>query len=147
MRNYRNYSDEDIIRYSKEVMSLTGLLTALNLVPAGGNFDNMKRNLQRLNVDTSHWTGQAWNRNMQLKDYKEYTKSRVIKKHLIRQRGHKCEGKDCGITIWRNKPIILELEHKDGNRTNNEETNLELLCPNCHSQTPHWRGRKSDINW
>jgi hypothetical protein len=38
-------------------------------------------------------------------------------------------------------PIVLELEHKDGNHQNNERSNLEALCPNCHSQTSTWRGR------
>jgi hypothetical protein len=39
------------------------------------------------------------------------------------------------------QPIVLEIEHKDGNHHNNERSNLEALCPNCHSQTKTWRGR------
>ncbi len=27
---------------------------------------------------------------------------------------------------------VLEVAHLDGNRTNNELTNLAILCPNCH---------------
>lgn len=47
----------------------------------------------------------------------------------------------CGINEWFGQQISLELEHKDGNRLNNERTNLEGLCPNCHSLTDTWRGR------
>jgi len=47
----------------------------------------------------------------------------------------------CGISEWFTKPISLELEHKDGNTTNNSRENLEGLCPNCHSITDTWRGR------
>jgi len=47
----------------------------------------------------------------------------------------------CGISEWFSKPIALELEHKDGNTTNNSRENLEGLCPNCHSITDTWRGR------
>lgn len=47
----------------------------------------------------------------------------------------------CGITEWNNKPIVLELEHIDGDSTNNAEGNLSLLCPNCHSQTATYKGR------
>ena len=47
----------------------------------------------------------------------------------------------CGISEWLCKPITLELEHKDGNHFNNVRDNLEMICPNCHSQTSTWRGR------
>ena len=35
----------------------------------------------------------------------------------------------------------LELEHIDGNAYNNSESNLSLLCPNCHSQTPTYKAK------
>lgn len=47
----------------------------------------------------------------------------------------------CGLSEWLNKPIPLELEHKDGNSSNNKLNNLALLCPNCHSFTPTYRGK------
>lgn len=49
----------------------------------------------------------------------------------------------CGLTHWRDQRITLELEHKDGDNSNNARENLEALCPNCHSLTPTWRGRKN----
>ena len=51
----------------------------------------------------------------------------------------------CGISEWFSKPISLELEHKDGNNTNNSRENLEGLCPNCHSTTATWRGRNKPV--
>ena len=51
----------------------------------------------------------------------------------------------CGISEWFSKPITLELEHKDGNNTNNTRENLEGLCPNCHSTTDTWRGRNKPV--
>lgn len=36
---------------------------------------------------------------------------------------------------WENKPLVLQLDHIDGNKKNNSLINLRLLCPNCHSQT------------
>ena len=35
--------------------------------------------------------------------------------------------------------IPLEVHHKDGDYTHNEENNLELLCPNCHSLTSTYK--------
>ena len=39
----------------------------------------------------------------------------------------------CGARFWLGKRLPLELHHKDGNHHNNELSNLEILCPNCHS--------------
>ena len=36
--------------------------------------------------------------------------------------------------------IPLEVEHIDGNFQNNNEDNLTLLCPNCHSLTSTYKG-------
>ena len=140
MRKYREYTDEDIIKYAKEVKSIASLLNKLNLKPCGGNYANIKNNLQRLKVDTSHWTGQGWNKDQQLKEWGNYTKISQLKMHLIKFRGHKCES--CGNTEWFNQPIKLEIHHIDGDRTNNNLENLQLLCPNCHSITPNWRKQK-----
>lgn len=50
----------------------------------------------------------------------------------------------CGIgEIWNEKELVLELDHIDGNNKNNSLDNLRILCPNCHSQTPTFRGRKN----
>jgi len=38
--------------------------------------------------------------------------------------------------------VPLELNHKDGDHGNNSKGNLELLCPNCHALTPHYRVKK-----
>lgn len=137
MRKYKEYTDEDIIKYSKEVKSIAGLLKKLNLKVVGGNYANIKRNIQRLNIDTSHWTGQAWNKGEQLKDWSEYTRVSNLKKHLIKVRGHRCE--KCNNAEWFGYPIKLEVHHIDGDKTNNDEDNLQLLCPNCHSITDNWR--------
>ena len=48
---------------------------------------------------------------------------------------------NCNLTEWLGSPIPLELEHIDGNSSNNLLDNLTLLCPNCHSLTPTYRGR------
>lgn len=47
----------------------------------------------------------------------------------------------CGIHEWRGRPISLELHHVNGNGDDKRIHNLELLCPNCHSQTDTWGGR------
>lgn len=71
----------------------------------------------------------------------------VLRKHLVEQRGHQCE--QCKITEWNNKPTPITIHHVDGDASNNFPSNLQILCPNCHAQTPNFtnrnkgKGRKS----
>ena len=51
---------------------------------------------------------------------------RALKIRLLKERGVICER--CGY----NKKEILHVHHKDKNRKNNNLSNLELICPNCH---------------
>jgi DNA-binding CsgD family transcriptional regulator len=48
----------------------------------------------------------------------------------------------CGLSQWRGAPLALELHHVNGDRHDNRLENLLILCPNCHSQTDTWAGRK-----
>lgn len=63
----------------------------------------------------------------------------TLKGHLTRLHGYKCMC--CDLSEWRGIRLSLELDHKDGNATNNSISNLQMICPNCHSITDNWKGR------
>lgn len=48
----------------------------------------------------------------------------------------------CGISEWLGRPLSLPLHHLNGDGDDNRLENLQLLCPNCHSQTENFAGRK-----
>ena len=67
-----------------------------------------------------------------------------ISKHIIRYLREKYNNKccECGwheVNIY-TKKVPLDVEHIDGDYRNNKEENLKLLCPNCHSLTPTYKG-------
>lgn len=141
MRHYGNTEKEykDAAAIS---ISLAEMCRNLGLIPAGGNFMTLKRKIQLYSIDVSHFLGQAHNRGKILTD--QPISTQAIKLRLIQSRGHKCQR--CNNTDWLDEPITLELEHIDGNNTNQEELNLLLLCPNCHSKTLTWRRAKSSFS-
>jgi DNA-binding transcriptional ArsR family regulator len=64
-----------------------------------------------------------------------------VKRRLIRLglKEDRCE--ICGISDWLGAPLSLALHHVNGDRDDNRLENLQLLCPNCHSQTDTFAGR------
>ena len=47
---------------------------------------------------------------------------------------------------WAGEPIVLHLDHINGIPNDHRLTNLRLLCPNCHSQTPTYAGKNIKRN-
>ena len=140
MRSTKRYTEEEILQKVKESTNLANFLRNIGVKGHGGNYDIWRRKLQTLNVDTSHWTGAGWNKNLQMKDWSQLKNIETIRKDIIFERGLCCE--NCGLKEWLGKPLRIELHHIDGDRTNNDKSNLILLCPNCHSQTENFRKHK-----
>jgi 5-methylcytosine-specific restriction endonuclease McrA len=71
----------------------------------------------------------------------QYPTSKLLPR-LVKE-GYKlyaCES--CGISEYNDKHISLEVNHIDGNNGNHHLSNLQVLCPNCHSQTDTYRSKK-----
>lgn len=74
----------------------------------------------------------------------KYITSNKLKKKLYDEglKEPKCE--KCGIVNWEEKPLTLHLDHVNGDSSDNRLDNLQILCPNCHSQTTTYAGRNSN---
>lgn len=133
---------KDIVAQS---LTTSQVLVKLNLVPAGGNYAILHKWLKLLKIDTSHFT-QKGKKMRSLSNEQVFCKDSAVSNDVVKLRmtsdlniHYACSG--CGIDKWKDQPITLELDHIDGDNTNNTVQNLRLLCPNCHSLTDTFRGR------
>ena len=117
----------------------------------GSSLDVLKRRINNLDCDTSHFNKNYTGRKnvkalsdilIEGSDYANMSrlKIRLLKEKLIEERCY-C----CGISEWMNKPLSLQIHHKNGINTDHRINNLCLLCPNCHSQTDSYCGRNKGI--
>jgi 5-methylcytosine-specific restriction endonuclease McrA len=65
----------------------------------------------------------------------------VLRRVITELKGYRCSNEVCGLLdVWHGHKLVLQLDHIDGNPDNNDIDNLRFLCPNCHSQTPTYKG-------
>jgi hypothetical protein len=151
----RKFTDEQLINAVKTSLSKAEVMRKLNLHAGGANYDTIKKYIKQLGLDTSHFTGAAWNQgskytpvkpptplNQILIENSSWTNTNFLKKRLLREgyKEWKCEC--CGQTEWLGKPIALELHHINGIKDDLRIENLQILCPNCHAFTDNYRGKK-----
>lgn len=143
---WKTKSKEELEKIVKSSFSYREVARKIGYNQNGGSStSSVKRMIEFYNFDISHFTGQGWNKENYQDDLifvpNSNPKQDTRRKRLIQLRGQKCE--NCGLTEWLGMPINLEVHHIDGDRTNNVQENLILLCPNCHSYTSNYRSKNT----
>jgi hypothetical protein len=150
----RGWTREDLQNATKCCNSYRGVLKELKLVPAGGNYLQIKKYLEEYQIDHSHFTGRIWNKGLKgyfrpliplreiLQKNSDYQCFK-LKRRLFREGLKQPACEMCG---WAQKTpdgyLPLELDHINGDHRDNRLLNLRVLCPNCHSLQPTHRGRR-----
>lgn len=145
---------EDLIRkYLPLSSSMNNLCNILGLKGVKGYYDKIQGIIDKYNLSTSHFgsNNALYNsylnrkldgngRFIAMPDEKFFIKDskrhgEAIIKRLIEgnYKSYVCE--NCGISEWDGKPLRLQVHHINGDHYDNRIENLQLLCPNCHTQT------------
>jgi hypothetical protein len=148
------YTKEVLEAAVRENLSMLGVLRSLGRKPSGGMHSHLSRRIKAFGIDTSHFLGRAANQGPNAKGFRKLPWQKVLvrridgqrqKSYLLRRalvesgREYHCEGDGCSLSRqWLGKPLMLHVNHKNGDWLDDRAENLEFLCPNCHSQTANW---------
>lgn len=137
--------------------SYSDVCRRIGLSTGHGNRKTVIKYIERYHLDISHFDSgyeASIKAERKQRSFKEYLvknsslKNRNVwlKKKLIESglKEAKCEGEGCNISdTWLGQEITLQLDHVNGDNTDNRLENLKMLCPNCHSITPTFcKGKK-----
>jgi hypothetical protein len=149
----KNLTSEHLKELVKESTSVLQIAVKLGYGKRGGSIvSRLKKLIVDNQLDTSHFTGQAWNRGKS--SYEDIRVQGIAKsiddvfcensrvapsqvKKIIRKKNilpDMCA--ICGIPPeWNGKPLVLQMDHINGIRNDHRLENLRMVCANCHSQT------------
>ncbi len=138
------------MKYTKEILeeavkncySVSAVLRFFDKSVSGGSHALISNKIKQFGINTSHFrhtTGGTSRR----KNYNEILvldrnqgrkeDSKLLRRSLL-ESGRKYQCSKCGISTWNNQQLVLEIHHINEDNLDNRKTNLEFLCPNCHSQ-------------
>lgn len=155
-------SKEEFQKLYDENSTATAILDYFGLKNRGNNFKTLKKRVIEDNIclkkheinsndrkmdHVKYMKSQSLRKDIPLADWlvqnSQYKSGSSLKKRLIKDGMIKNECAKCGLgPKWQGEKLSLQLEHKNGVSDDNRLENLCLLCPNCHSQTPTFAGKK-----
>lgn len=156
-----NYTEEEFKQFIKESHSLIEVVRKVGYQSnnTGGAYQMVKQRIKELDLCTEHFTGQAhlrgkthdWTKRVYSNEgvFKQHSvfKTLSLKKRMIKEYGIPYECVRChNKGQWKREKLTLQLDHIDGDSTNNQLDNLRFLCPNCHSQTATWGAKRRELS-
>lgn len=156
----REKAEEEFVELVKKYLpisnSINNLCTKLGLKGVDGYYRKINKIIEKYKLSTEHFGTikiERYSRSAftAMSDEEFFVKdshrngSSLIKRLVDScYKEYKCENPNCGISEWDGKSLRLQIHHINGDHYDNRIENLQLLCPNCHSQTDTY-GRRNLI--
>lgn len=144
----RLYTKEILEEAVKNSNSICDVCRFIGCKAKGGSYDNIRGRLKEYGIDISHFKGSVkYTRNNRLIYNKKKPEEVLIKntnfkrinhstlKRCLIESGVEYKCNKCGVCKWLEQTITLDVDHINGDWTDNTIENLRFLCPNCHRQT------------
>ncbi|MEV3971043.1 HNH endonuclease signature motif containing protein [Streptomyces sp. NPDC050698] len=132
-------------------VSIAEVLRRLRRPDSGTQRGHLRRWIAEDHLTTEHFLGQAHQRGktrptsarrpedvLVKQDGGRRTRTAVLRRAL-HETGMPAICAECGVgPEWLGKPMTLEVDHINGDWSDDRLENLRLLCPNCHAVTSTW---------
>lgn len=155
MKKKADWSKETLEKAVKTSNNVAECLRSLGLI-SGSNQNTFWKYIGIHYIDTSHFEVKGGKKHSRASTTKTSNTSELlvqdspvgtatVKKRILQEQliDYKCFL--CGLEdTWNDQPIVLHLDHINGDNRDNRLQNLRFLCPNCHSQTDTYCGKNSD---
>lgn len=139
---------ENLEQLVKTSNSFSEILRKQEKAISGASVKLLKSKLQQYNIECNFNTSSIQTKNKKtlnelLVENSSY-QSTKLKERLIKEGIKKDICEICGCSNeWNGKVLILQLDHINGNHSDNRLENLRIVCPNCHSQTETFGNKRA----
>lgn len=131
----------------KDCYSISDVLKSVGLQNIGDNHKTARRHITEMGLNMDHFQSKGGTVSHYMFDdifcenslaHRATAKKWILRNNLIKYSCKFCDNRG----DWLGDSLSLQIDHINGVNNDHRLENLRFLCPNCHSQTPTYCGRR-----